>query len=197
DPRSAGGGAGEARRAAAGPHPHQQGGAVCRPRRVDRQLSRAAAHGHHGLDLHGLAAPAGVGRRGVTNVTWEVVQRDYDRLRLQVPRFCGCDTCRGDVLVFTLNRLAPHYAGVGVMGVAGLLGGAAALRERAATCEGRWTAGESRLTAGEGRWKAGEAGTRAATVRLGDPAPHSGGPVEAYVVPGPCGGALRLRWPDG
>src|SRR5439155_25127105 len=68
---------------------------------------------------------------------------------------------------------------------------------RAATCEGRWTAGESRLTAGEGRWKAGEAGTRAATVRLGDPAPHSGGPVEAYVVAGPCGGALRLRWPDG
>ena len=45
----------------------------------------------------------------MTNVTWEVVQRDYDRLRLQVPRFCGCDTCRGDVLVFTLNRLAPHY----------------------------------------------------------------------------------------
>ena len=45
----------------------------------------------------------------MTNVTWEVVQRDYDRLRLQLPRFCGCDTCRGDVLVFTLNRLAPHY----------------------------------------------------------------------------------------
>src|SRR5207249_4536913 len=71
----------------------------------------------------------------------------------------------------------------GVMGVAGLLWGAAALRERAATCEGRWTAGA--------------AGARAATVRLGDPAPHSGGPVEAYVVAGPCGGALRLRWPDG
>lgn len=45
----------------------------------------------------------------MTNVTWEVVQREYGKLRSQVPRFCGCDTCRGDVLVFTLNRLSPHY----------------------------------------------------------------------------------------
>ena len=45
----------------------------------------------------------------MTNVTWEVVQRDYDKLRTQFPRFCGCDTCRGDVLVFALNRLSPHY----------------------------------------------------------------------------------------
>src|SRR5438445_7636915 len=101
------------------------------------------------------------------------------------------------VVAAGLAREAPLGAAVGVMGVAGLLWGAAALRERAATCEGRWTAGESRLTAGEGRWKAGEAGTRAATVRLGDPAPDSGGPVDADVVAGACGGALRLRWPDG
>jgi hypothetical protein len=45
----------------------------------------------------------------VTNVALEVAQREYDKLRLQFPRFCGCDTCRGDVLVYTLNRLAPHY----------------------------------------------------------------------------------------
>ena len=45
----------------------------------------------------------------MTNVTWEVVHRDYDKLRAQFPRFCGCDTCRSDVLVFALNRLAPHY----------------------------------------------------------------------------------------
>jgi len=45
----------------------------------------------------------------VTNVTWEVAQREYDSLRPQFPAFCGCDTCRGDVLVFALNRLAPHY----------------------------------------------------------------------------------------
>src|SRR3989442_4282617 len=74
-------------------------------------------------------------------------------------------------------------AAIGVMLVAGMLWGGAALRERAATCEGRWTAGE--------------AGARAAIVRLGDPAPDSGGPLDADVVAGSCGGALRLRWPDG
>ena len=45
----------------------------------------------------------------VTNVALEMVQREYERLRPQLPRFCGCDTCRGDVLVYALNRLAPHY----------------------------------------------------------------------------------------
>jgi hypothetical protein len=45
----------------------------------------------------------------VTNVAFEVVQREYEKLRLQLPRFCGCDTCRGDVVVYALNRLAPHY----------------------------------------------------------------------------------------
>ena len=42
-------------------------------------------------------------------MTLEVVHREYDRLRPQVPRFCGCDTCRGDVQVYALNRLAAHY----------------------------------------------------------------------------------------
>jgi len=42
-------------------------------------------------------------------VTLEATQKEYDRLRLQYADFCGCDTCRGDVLVFTLNRLSPHY----------------------------------------------------------------------------------------
>jgi dethiobiotin synthetase len=42
-------------------------------------------------------------------VTLEVAQREYDRLRPQLPRFCGCNTCRGDVVVYALNRLAPHY----------------------------------------------------------------------------------------
>jgi len=45
----------------------------------------------------------------VTNVTWEVVQREYRSLRDRVPAFCGCDTCRGDVLVYALNRLSAHY----------------------------------------------------------------------------------------
>jgi len=45
----------------------------------------------------------------VTNVTWDIVHREYDKLRPQLPRFCGCDTCRGDVVVYALNRLTPHY----------------------------------------------------------------------------------------
>ena len=45
----------------------------------------------------------------VTNVTMEVVQREYESLRDKFPKFCGCDTCRGDVLVYALNRLSPHY----------------------------------------------------------------------------------------
>jgi competence protein ComFB len=45
----------------------------------------------------------------VTNVTLEMVQREYVRLRERLPKFCGCVTCRGDVVVFALNRLSPHY----------------------------------------------------------------------------------------
>jgi competence protein ComFB len=39
----------------------------------------------------------------------EVVQREYVGLRDAFPKFCGCDTCRGDVLVYALNRISPHY----------------------------------------------------------------------------------------
>ncbi|HXD23109.1 MAG TPA: late competence development ComFB family protein [Gemmatimonadaceae bacterium] len=46
---------------------------------------------------------------GVTNVAMEVAQREYQSLRETLPKFCGCDTCRGDVLIYALNRLAPHY----------------------------------------------------------------------------------------
>ena len=45
----------------------------------------------------------------VTNVTMEVVQREYKSLRDAFPKFCGCDTCRSDVLVLALNHLTPHY----------------------------------------------------------------------------------------
>ena len=45
----------------------------------------------------------------VSNVTLEVVHREYRSLREAFPKFCGCDTCRSDVLVFALNRLSPHY----------------------------------------------------------------------------------------
>ena len=38
--------------------------------------------------------------------------------------------------------------------------------------------------------------TRAAIVRLTDPASDSGGVVEGAAQPGQCGGALTIRWPD-
>ena len=46
---------------------------------------------------------------GVTNVTAEVVHREYQSLRDRLPTFCGCDTCHSDVVVYALNRLSPHY----------------------------------------------------------------------------------------
>src|SRR5438477_641822 len=85
-------------------------------RRRGRGVSARSLPRHHGRARRGRAAGAGGGgggggarRRGVTNVTFEVVQREYAKLRPQLPRFCGCETCRGDVLVFALNRLAPNY----------------------------------------------------------------------------------------
>src|SRR6266550_541602 len=80
-----------------------------------------------------------------------------------------------------LARRAPLGAAIGGMAVAGMLWGGATARERELTCAGGWK---------------GDV-TRAAIIRLLDPAPDSGGVVDADVVAGPCGGALRLRWPDG
>src|SRR2546425_1054058 len=86
-----------------------------------------------------------------------------------------------------LHRRAPLGAAVGIMGVAGMLWGAAAVRERDASCTGRWAA-----------WgRAGEGQTRAAIVRLADPAPAQGGIVDAEVIPGACAGSVGLRWPEG
>src|SRR2546422_5105514 len=73
-----------------------------------------------------------------------------------------------------LAARAPLGAAVGIMGVAGLLWGTATVREREATCTGRWAAREN----------AGEGHTRAAIVRLADPAPAQGGIVDADVLPG-------------
>src|SRR5205807_2934638 len=66
-----------------------------------------------------------------------------------------------------LAARAPLGAAVGIMGVAGLLWGTAAVREREATCSGRWAAGGN---AGGGR-------SRAVSVRFADPAPPQGGGV--------------------
>ena len=84
-----------------------------------------------------------------------------------------------------LARRAPLGAALGVMGVAGLVWGMAAGREREATCAAAWSREE------------GAGSSRGATVQLSDPAPASGGIVDSEVLPGTCGGSLRLRWPEG
>ena len=84
-----------------------------------------------------------------------------------------------------LSRRAPVGAAVGIALVAGTLWGWAARRERAMTCAGRWSAAF------------GSERTRAAVVQLRDPAPASGGVVEGDVRGGPCGGSLKVRWPEG
>src|SRR5437870_9161382 len=94
------------------------------------------------------------------------------------------------IVALAVARQAPVGAAIGLMGVAGLLWGAAAVREQDATCAGRWTAG------GKAGDAAGERGrVRAVAVRLADPAPADGGLVEARVESGCCGGGRRIRWP--
>ena len=43
------------------------------------------------------------------NVVEDVVARQYSEMVVSVPNACRCEVCREDVLVFTLNRLRPHY----------------------------------------------------------------------------------------
>lgn len=82
-----------------------------------------------------------------------------------------------------LAKRAPLGAAVGIMGVAGTLWGVAAVRERDVSCAGIWGKGHGERA-------------RAAIVRLLDPVSTQGGVVDADVLPGTCGGGLRLRWPE-
>ncbi len=43
------------------------------------------------------------------NVLEVIVAREYESLVPTIDGFCGCEVCREDVLVFTLNRLPPRY----------------------------------------------------------------------------------------
>ena len=45
----------------------------------------------------------------IRNLTEEHVQTSYESLRPRYPDFCGCDVCRDDVLVYTLNRVPARY----------------------------------------------------------------------------------------
>jgi competence protein ComFB len=45
----------------------------------------------------------------IHNLVEEHVHEAYEGLRSHFPSFCGCDVCRADVLVYTLNRLPARY----------------------------------------------------------------------------------------
>ena len=83
-----------------------------------------------------------------------------------------------------LCRRAPVGAAFGAMLVAGVLWGAAARREREATCAGTWA-------------RAGGPRTRAAIVRLRDPVARAGGLVAGDARAPSCSGSVPLRWPEG
>ena len=45
----------------------------------------------------------------IQNLVEGRVRESYGALVPRFPQFCGCDTCRDDVLVYALNRLPPRY----------------------------------------------------------------------------------------
>ena len=45
----------------------------------------------------------------IQNLVEDHVRAAYDALRSQYPDFCGCELCREDALVYTLNRVPPRY----------------------------------------------------------------------------------------
>src|SRR2546428_7423748 len=79
--------------------------------------------------------------------------------------------------------------------VAGVLWGAAAVREQRASCAGQWSV-EARLTPG---WRPGvnTPATHSAILQLTDPVAATGGVAEGVVRGGGCGGTLTIRWPEG
>ena len=45
----------------------------------------------------------------IQNLVEEHVRASYESLRPRFPTFCGCDICREDALVYTLNRVPSRY----------------------------------------------------------------------------------------
>lgn len=45
----------------------------------------------------------------IHNLVEDHVVAAYDAMRPHFPDFCGCDTCREDALVYTLNRIPARY----------------------------------------------------------------------------------------
>jgi len=94
-----------------------------------------------------------------------------------------------------LQRRAPLGAAVGVMLVAGVLWGGAALREQRASCAGAWST-QGGLTPGP-RPGVNTPTTHSAILQLTDPVAATGGVAEGVVRGGACRGTLTIRWPEG
>ena len=45
----------------------------------------------------------------IHNLVEQHVAAAYDAMRPHFPDFCGCETCREDALVYTLNRIPAGY----------------------------------------------------------------------------------------
>jgi len=45
----------------------------------------------------------------IHNLAEEHVRAAYESLRPRFPEFCGCEVCREDAVVYTLNRVPPRY----------------------------------------------------------------------------------------
>jgi hypothetical protein len=45
----------------------------------------------------------------IHNLVEQHAQAAYDSLRSHFPDFCGCNVCRDDALVYTLNRVPARY----------------------------------------------------------------------------------------
>lgn len=45
----------------------------------------------------------------IHNLVEEHVRASYESLRPRFPDFCGCEMCRDDALVYTLNRVPARY----------------------------------------------------------------------------------------
>jgi competence protein ComFB len=45
----------------------------------------------------------------IRNLVEEHAVTAYDAMRPHFPEFCGCEICRDDALVFTLNRIPARY----------------------------------------------------------------------------------------
>ena len=45
----------------------------------------------------------------IRNLTEDHVAEAYRRIGSHFPSFCGCESCRNDVLIFALNRLPARY----------------------------------------------------------------------------------------